>query len=215
MAVLLVGLSLAWMAQAQGVDARFDVTGWGSEATLRLRQDGDALLFAPGTRYVEPPAGAPREDAYRFDATRRELRPVPAAAWMAAQGTIVECDRAGLVPSRVQVDNGELRVDGRPVAGTGRVRHARLSPDGRFVAVLSASGVPVPSGSLIPTLGGSAVVGWRRHYIVATSSAEPVGPARAIDFGVSDPVPCWSADGRTVAYADPAFTAVAIVFIPQ
>ena len=212
--MLIVGLGAAWMALAQAADARFIVTGWGSEATLRMRRDGDAMLFIPGVRYVDPPAGAPREEAYRFDPGRHELSPVSAAAWTAAAGAIVDCDRAGLAPARVQVDDGSLRVDGRVIAGAGRVRHARLSPDGRFVAVLSASGVPVPSLSVIPTLGGSAVVGWRRHRLFATSSATPVGPAIALDFGVSDRVPCWSADGQIVTYADPAFTTVAIVFVP-
>jgi hypothetical protein len=215
MGVLVAVLGLAWMALAQNADARFDVIGWGTDATLQLRQDGDALLLAPGIRYVDPPAGAAREDAYRFDPDRRELTAIPAATWTVAPGAIVDCDRAGLAPSRVQVEDGALRVNGRVVTGTGRVRHARLSPDGRFVAVLSASGVPVPSLSVIPTLGGSAFLGWRRHRLVATSSGELVGPALDIQFGVTDPVPCWSADGRTVAYADPAFTEVSFVFIPQ
>jgi hypothetical protein len=95
------------------------------------------------------------------------------------------------------------------------VRHARLSPDGRFVAVLSATGVSVPSPSVIPTLGGGGVAGLRQHRLFSTASAAPVGPAISIDFGVSDPVPCWSADGRTVAYADAAFTRVSLVFIAQ
>jgi hypothetical protein len=212
--VLVVSLGVAWMARAQSADAHFDVTGWGSDATLRLRQDGDALLFAPGIRYVEPPTNMPREEAYRFDPDRRELTPVPAATWTAAAGAIVDCDRAGLVASRVQVDSGELRVDGRVVAGSGRVRHARLSPDGRLVAVLTASGIPVPSFSIVPALGGSAVVGWRRHRLFVPSSGAPVGAAIDIDFGVSDPVPCWSADGRIITYADAAFTRIAFVFIP-
>lgn len=213
--LLVMGLGVAWMAFGQAADARFQVAGWGSEATLQMRRDASAVLLAPGQRYLDPPAGAAREDAYRFDPGTRELRPVPVESWKAATGDVVDCDRTGLAPSRIQVDGGELRVDGRAVPVSGRVRHARMSPDGRFVAVLSAWGIRIPSLSLIPTLGGSAVLGWRYHHVFAIPSGDPVGPSIAIDFGVSDSVPCWGPDGRMVVYADPAFTEVAFVLVHE
>jgi hypothetical protein len=214
---LAAGLGVVWMASAQSVDATFRPVGWGSEATLQLRGDGaGGLLFAPGIRYIEPPQGAARHEAYRYDLALPELTPATSEAWSRAPGAIVDCDRAGLSPaSRVDAETGGLRLDGRAVSMSGRVRHVRVSPDERFVAVVTASGIPTPSASPVPALGGRAILGWRFHHVLSKSSREQIGPPAALGFGVSDPMPCWSPDGRIVIYANPAFTTVAIVRVPE
>jgi Tol biopolymer transport system component len=58
-------------------------------------------------------------------------------------------------PSGVFGDAETLRVNGRTSQEAGRVRHARVSPDGRWAAIVSASGMSVRSVSPIPTLGGA------------------------------------------------------------
>lgn len=174
------------------------------------------MLFAPGIRYVEPPVGAARHEAYRYEPGAPDLTPATSEAWSKAPGAIVDCDHAGLsTATGVDAESGDLRIEGRTVPMSGRVRHARVSPDDRFVAVVTASGIPTPSASPVPSLGGRAILGWRFHRVLSKSSREQVGPSIALGFGVSDPLPCWSPDGRMVIYANPAFTSVAIVRVPQ
>ena len=215
--LLAMGLGVVWIASAQSVDATFRPVGWGSEATLQLRGDGaGGLLFAPGIRYIEPPQGAARDAAYRYDPARPELTPATNEAWSKAPGAIVDCDRAGLSrTSQVDAQSGGLRLDGRIVSMSGRVRHVRVSPNEQFVAVVTAFGIPTPATSPIPTLGGRAILGWRFHHLLSKSSRDPIGAPVALGFGVSDPMPCWSPDGRIVIYANPAFTNVAIIRVPE
>jgi hypothetical protein len=219
-AVAIVGfiaivLAITWMMDAQSADRYFELAGWGSEATLELRQDaGGGILFAPGTRYVDPPLGAAREDVYRLDRTGLELTPLGSPAWNAAPGEVLPCDRAGLVTG-VGLDSGELRFEGRSVPVPGRVLQARISPDGRVVAALSARGVPIPAVRLIPTLGRSAVLGWRYHHFLAFPSGKEIGSPVSLGFGIADPMLCWSPRGDMVIYFDHAFTEVALVRVRE
>jgi hypothetical protein len=196
-------------------DRRYTPVGWGSEATLEIRDDGKGgLVFAPGIRFVDPPVNADRVDAYRLDWASLELRPGTRETWASAAGSVVQCERAGLSPQSVNVVDGDLRVGGRTVATPGGARHARLSPDGRMAAVLSASGISVPRLAPIPALGG-ATVGRRSHRFVSIPSGELLGAPIDLGFGTSDPIPCWSPDGRAVIYGDPGFTDVSLVLAPQ
>ena len=203
----------AWMSLAQAPTATFAQPGWGSGATLQLRADGaGGLLFAPGIRYIDPPAGVLRHDAYRYEPGKRALMPVTTETWSAATGEVVDCDRAGLeLASGVSADGEEFLIKGRAVPIAGRVRQARGSPDGRLVAVVSASAISLPSTSVIPTIGGPRIVGWRYHRLISVASGRPIGDPVGLGFGSSDPTPCWSPDGRLVLYADAAFATLAVV----
>lgn len=215
--VVLAGLlTLAAVTMTQSgsdADHRYRLTGWGSEASLAIRSDrAAAVLLAPGTRFDEPPVGADRVAAYRLDLTTMTMQPVPEEDWMRASGPIVRCESAGIGPrTTVRFDAGELRIGSRTVTVAGSIRDARVSPDGRRLAVLTASGVRLPRLSPIPTLGRGGIAGERYHQTVDMASATPVGQRIALGFGVSDPMVCWSPGGEVVVYADPAFTEVAVI----
>jgi hypothetical protein len=205
------------MQEGQAPDRHVSLVGWGSEATLQLREDGDGgILLAPGIRFLEPIEGAARVDVYRLDLRTREFTPTTTPAWNRAPGDIVNCERAGLTPSAgVSVESNELHIRGRVVPMGGEVHRARLSPSGRLLAVLTASGVSMPRTSLIPTLGGKGMVGWRYHQLAAMPSGEAKGARVALGFGVSDPSPCWSPNDEIIIYSDPAFTDVSLVVVPR
>ncbi len=216
-AVLAIGIVAAYRQDAVQPDRRHRLVGWGSDATLEMRDAGDGgVLLAPGIRIIEPAAGAARVSAYRLDLQSLDVQPVAHAVWMSASGAIVECDRAGLAPaSRFDVTDGRLQISRRPVSTHGTVRHGRLSPDGRHVAVTSASGASMPRLSPIPTLGGGSVVGWRFHQFVRVPTGDLHGPLVALGFGAADPFPCWTPNGEAVVYADAGFTDIALVLVPR
>lgn len=214
---VIVAISLSLGRDDRPPDRRYRPIGWGSEATLEIREDGETgLLFSPGIRFVEPPTGVERVDAYRLDWTSLELTPTTRDAWARASGQTTPCERAGLAPgSALGVVNGELRIAGAEVPTRGHVRHARLSADGRMAAVLSATGITMPSLAPIPALAGGNIAGWRYHQFVAIPSGERVGPPVALGLGISDPAPCWSPNGRAVIYADSGFTNLSLVLAPR
>ena len=207
--------AVALMQDGPSADRRFRVTGWGAEASLATRSDENGgVLFAPAIRFVEPPEGAAVVAAYRLDLQTLDLQAVKKDAWDAARGNVVRCEVAGMTTrSNVRVEAGELRIGGKPVPVSGTVRDARLNPDGRLVAVLSASGVTIPRSSTMPTLGGSGIAGWRYHHLVEVASGKLTGSRVALGFGVADPALCWSPNGEVVVYADAAFTDVALVVV--
>src|SRR5262245_7007800 len=128
---LTIAVVVAKMQEERPLDRRYQPVGWGSEATLETRDDSrGGILFSPGIRFIEPPAGAERVDAYRLDLQSLDLTPTTRDAWMGAPGVVVQCDRAGLaLGSAVAVVAGQLRVSGKAVSMRGEVRHARLSPN--------------------------------------------------------------------------------------
>jgi hypothetical protein len=203
--------------QGRSPDRTYQPVGWGSEATLELRDDGpDGLLFAPGIWILQPPVNAERHGAYRLSWASLELIPSTQTAWSSASGSVEQCDRAGLTPrSTLREVDGALFISGHPIATRGQVRHVRLSPNGQLAAVLSASGIRAPDFSPMPALGGGGIVGWRFHQFVTASGGEASTPSIGLGFGVSDPIPCWTPDGRAVVYADPAFTDVSLVLAPR
>ena len=110
--------------------------------------------------------------------------PVTTETWSAATGDIVDCDHAGLeLVSGFSADGEEFLIKGRAVPIAGRVRQARGSPDGRLVAVVSASAISLPSTSVIPTIGGPRIVGWRYYRLISGASGRPIGDPVGLGFG--------------------------------
>lgn len=161
------------------------------------------------------------ETVYRYDPQQRSLSEVGDAEWQKAAGPIAKCfDYGTRKPARDVIVNhdehkhklsigkpGELREV--PTAG-GYPLKDEVSPSGRWVAVLSATGPAIPP--LMP-FTGDFILGQRYHEILSLPDAHRI--SKAIRFPVRDIndsfYRCWSADEEFVVHTQSQFIYLVVV----
>lgn len=202
---------------------------WIGGGYLLLRNDGDTLLL----RHL---SGSEREwyergkddfetehpknkVVYRYKPMLGTLEEVGANEWKAANSPVVDCARSrskDAAPFDWDGRSMTLRFRGTPAKTAGQtVLNVRISPDKKYVSVLTAEGPYEPSP--IPFLGGGKASGPRRHELLSPTDGSRLGEALRLVYepGLPPIGGCWSQDGRFLVYADSANSRVWIVPGPK
>lgn len=189
-----------------------DLNEYSDELMLRREtKEGGALLIKRSDQ----------ETVYRYDTQTQSLSAVSDAEWQKAGGPIAKCfDYKTPKPARdVIVTHNEpkhLLLIGKPGAlrevptAGGYPLQDEVSPSGRWVAVLSATGPAIPS---VMPFGGDAILGQRYHEILSLPDAYQV--SKPIRFPVGDTKHffhmCWSADEDFVVHTHWLYTYLVVV----
>jgi hypothetical protein len=154
---------------------------------------------------------------YRYDPAAQALHTVGLAEWQSATSPIANCEeQLSPNPRTLEINStaGGKLVDGsgRTIATAGTfTENLIVSPDGKWVAVLSANGPK--SASLLPFLGGPQPLGQRYHQVISIDDLKWIGSAVALPVADKSDVltPCWTADEKYVVYTDLVFSSVLVV----
>jgi len=201
----------------------FETPGWGQPGALLMRQaDQGSLLLRHLTtieaidfRYghpVEDPARDAPPVIYRFISTARKLDEFSLEAWDDPNDVVDCAQQFGRMDRWLVHDMSArvLRFKGNLVRTRGKtVLFAALSPDGKYVAVLSTTGKPIEGP--IPFFSGEIVLGPRYHEVFKCADGARAQRTQVLADALQAGLPCWSPDGQQVIYTDPDFHRLWIV----
>lgn len=187
-------------------------------ATPAWQTSGDLAVRSDGRR----PAGlllklTTSDSVYHFSPVPARLIAVPAERWRDSASPEISCSlQASPDPRKLRVDPRSRRLlAGATVVETAGATAlaARVSPSGRWVAVLSAAGPPDPSP--LPFLTGGGASGEHFHQVLRLADLRPIGPAVKLPIDTSHRVftPCWSPDEGFVIYSNHFHEQVSVVSV--
>ncbi len=145
------------------------------------------------------------DTVYEYEPNQSALKPITTQQWEQANGVIVQCtDKLFSLPSellRLDYLSHKLIAGKRVVPTAGQiVLNFAVSPDGKWVAVLSGEGSVRDSN--VPFMAGISLSGSSYHQIFSLPNAVPFGkPLKVPVKGEANRLsPCWSADQQFILY---------------
>jgi len=198
----------------------FPLSSWRGHGALQIRLNGDAMLFRhlsweqnekmniPVYEDIGPIPPYPAKDdlspILSIVPTDNTVNIVPGEVWDNAVSITSNCQSQTYEPScrLQQASPYKLTFDGQQTKTAGKsVLQIAVSPSGKYVAVLSATGSP--RKSFLPLIGGDSIGGRRYHQVFRASNGAPIGdPVRLKEANFKDNTihPCWSPDERYIVY---------------
>jgi hypothetical protein len=188
-----------------------DNQAWKPIAKLFIRRENDG---STGGLLLKHSA---RDIIYLYDPASQTLHTVDIAKWKSATSPIANCEeQLPPSPKRLEIVSNDERklvdASGRTIATAGTfTEKLTVSPDNKWVAVLSANGPK--SVSLLPFLGGNQPLGQQYHQVISMDDFKWIGTAVPLPVAVKSDLlePCWTADEKYVVYTDTFFTDVLVV----
>jgi hypothetical protein len=197
---------------------------------LLLRSDADknGLLLKRFDYSYEEKAGEAKakEKVWRYDPKAITLSLASATDWEKASGPVGDSygrSDWSSSSSLVRIDRKTstrqvLLKDGRKLVTAGETPlDFAISPSGRKVAILSASGGRSSSGSLLMPFGGNGwIVGQHYHQVWLLPSGLPLGEAVRLPLRSKYDIKLrWSPDEKYVMYNDSWFRLVFVPVLPE